>query len=53
MSPAAELYAAAKALDDKAKINDPLHSLSDYTVAYAQMGPLMRALRRYEREAEK
>lgn len=45
-----ELYIAAKALDDRATINDPLHTLSEYTVAYAQMGPLMRALRRYERE---
>jgi len=50
MSPIEELYDAAKSLDDKAKVNDPTHSLSDYTVAYAQMGPLMRALRRYERE---
>ena len=51
MSPAEELYAAAKALDDKAQVNNPGHSYSDFTVAYAQMGPLMRALRRYEREA--
>lgn len=51
MTPAEELYAAAKAMDDKARVNNPLHAQSDYTVAYAQMGPLMRALRRYEREA--
>lgn len=50
MSPAEELYAAAKALDDKAQVNNPSHAYSDFTVAYAQMGPLMRALRRYERE---
>ena len=51
MSPAEELYAAAKALDDKAQVNNPGHVYSDFIVAYAQMGPLMRALRRYEREA--
>ena len=51
MSPAEELYTAAKALDDKAVANNPLHAYSDFTVAYAQMGALMRALRRFEREA--
>ena len=53
MSAADELYAAAKAVDDVAQVNSPVHAFSDFTVPYSQMGALMRALRRFEREDAK
>lgn len=46
-----ELYRAAKGLDDAATPINPLHALTDYEVPSSPIRALMRALRRYEREA--